>query len=396
MNSADRTELTTSVRASDVAGLTKGVLHGADIEIRSARPLSALGPSCLAFASAANAAIDSSARAVILVRPGQARSDTNTYIEVENPRLAFAIVLARYFEKPRQSHVAPSASVSSSAAVDPSAWVGERAVIEDGVTIGARTVVDHGAVIYAGTTIGDDCVVGAGAVIGAAGFGYERDAEGVPHFLPHLGRLLIGNDVHIGPNCTIARGTIGQTEIGDHTKIGPQANIQHNVRIGRSCMICGQSQISGSVRIDDECWIGPNCTIRQSVHIGARATVGLGVLVLENVPPSGSLVGQAGVQVGDSPSEQRRPVIQAADDAKGLDRRFDQYVRDFFKLDAGLPLNDGMTAGDVPGWDSLANVNFLMGLGQAFGAKFDIETIAAMRSIGDVRRELRRHADGAR
>ena len=86
---------------------------------------------------------------------------------------------------------------------------------------------------------------------------------------------------------------------------------------------------------------------------------------------------------------------QAADDAKGLDGRVDQYVRDFFKLDAGLPLNDGMTAGDVPGWDSLANVNFLMGLGQAFGAKFDIETIAAMRSIGDVRRELRRHANAA-
>ena len=291
--------------------------------------------------------------------------------------------------------LAASASIAAGAVVDPSAWIGERAVIEDGVTIGARTVIDHGAVIYRGTTIGEDCVVGAGAVVGAAGFGYERNAEGVPRFLPHLGRLLIGNDVHIGPNSTIARGTIGQTEIGDHTKIGPQANIQHNVRIGRSCLICGQSQISGSVRIDDECWIGPNCTIRQSTHIGARATIGLGVLVLENVPPAGSLVGRAGVQVGDFSSEQPGTVMQAADDAKGLDGRFDQYVRDFFKLDAGLPLNDGMTAGDVPGWDSLANVNFLMGLGQAFGAKFDIETIAAMRSIGDVRRELRRHANAA-
>jgi UDP-3-O-[3-hydroxymyristoyl] glucosamine N-acyltransferase len=396
---AERTQPATPVRASDVAGLTNGVLRGPDIEITSVRPVSTLAANCLAFAGGASAKIDPSARAVILVRPNRARADANSYIEVDNPRVAFALALARYFETPRRSHVAASASVSSTAAIDSTAWIGERVVIEDGVTIGARTVIEHGAGVCGGTILGQDCVVGDGAVIGSAGFGYERDADGVPHFLPHLVGLRIGNDVHIGPNCTIARGTIGDTEIGDHTKVGPQANISHNVRIGRSCVICGQSQISGSVRIGDACWIGPNCTIRQSTHIGARATIGLGVLVLEDVPPSASLVGRAGVQAGlEQPAPAKQQAADGHDgvaDVQGLDRRFDMYVRDFFKLDSDLPLHDGMTSGDVPGWDSLANVNFLLGIGQVFGAKFDIETIAAMRSIGDVRRELRRHLTGA-
>ena len=74
MNSTDRTQLAKSIRASQVASLTKGVLHGADIEIKSVRPLSALGPNCLAFAGAANATIDPSARGVILVRPERSRS----------------------------------------------------------------------------------------------------------------------------------------------------------------------------------------------------------------------------------------------------------------------------------------------------------------------------------
>jgi UDP-3-O-[3-hydroxymyristoyl] glucosamine N-acyltransferase len=388
-------------KASDIADAVGGRVFGPDCKVTCVRPISRLVQGCLSFATGRKLAIDADAGAVILVRSGQATSDRNTYIEVKNPRLAFATALTEFFERPVRPDIATSARVAKRAKLGDGVCIGEHVVVEEDVTIGARSIVQHNVVIHSGTQIGDDCIISAGVIIGAAGFGYERDAAGVPHRIPHLGKVRIGSDVHIGPNSTIARGTLSDTLIGDHTKIGTLVNIHHNAQIGTSCLIAGHSQISGSVSIGDRCWLGSNCTIRQSVVIGNGATIGLGVLVLEDIAASASIIGHTGVDIADdkrvslsriSSAMRSRTVVPHA----AFDQAVDEFVREALKLDGSFPISDSLTPHDVPGWDSLAHVNLLLDAQKRFGASFDVETMADIRSIGDLRRNLRVHINAVK
>jgi len=390
-----------SLKASDIARLVGGDLSGPDAEVMCVRPVLNLTEGALAFASGGGWTIDGDAKAVVLVRPGSSRADSNTYIEVDRPRLAFAMVLTHFFERRSIAGIAPSASISPEASIDPSVSIGERVVIEPGVIVSARALIGHAAIIHAGSRIGSDCVIGAGVVIGAAGFGYERDSEGIPHHLPHVGGTRLGTGVHVGANSTISRGTIADTEIGDHTKLGPLVTIQHNVVIGQSCIIASQAVVSGSVRIGDRVWLGPNCTIRQGRRIGSDATIGLGVLVLEDVLPHASIIGHAGTSVARDSTDTPKPAVATPmvltgrnepEPGTSLDRAIDDIFRAVFKLDGGLALHDRLVPDDVPGWDSLGNVNLLLQLQEQLNLRFDLEALAEIRSLGDLRRQLHRFA----
>lgn len=392
------------VTAAEIARAVDGLLVGTDCPVTTVRPASALAHGALSFAIGRKIQLDPEAGAIILVARGHVGSDRNTYIEVDNPRLAFAKALAKFFQGRPHASVAASARVAQGAQIHATAIIGEYVVIEDAVTIGARSIVQHGAVLHAGTRLGDDCVIAAGAVIGSSGFGYERDAAGIPQGIPHLGGVSIGRDVHVGSNCTIARGTLTDTVIGDHTKIGAQVNIQHNAVIGKSCIIASQAQISGSVRIEDECWIGPNSTLRET-RIGARAVIGLGALVLTDVPAGTSVMGYASHPVGElakhelvSPASDRMQASFAgqAAAADNFDELFVQMVRRILKLKQSFAISDGLTPRDVPGWDSVSNVDLLLESQRMFDVRLDIDAMAAIRSLGDLRAALKRQLPNAR
>jgi UDP-3-O-[3-hydroxymyristoyl] glucosamine N-acyltransferase len=167
----------------------------------------------------------------------------------------------------------PTAVVDQSAQIDPSAWVGAHCFIGAGVAIGADVFVGPGSVVLAGARIGassrlvakatvcedvrigERCILHPGVVIGADGFGHAPDAGGYVK-VPQLGSVLIGNDVEVGSNTTIDRGTIGDTTIGDGVKIDNQVQIGHNVRIGEHTVIAGCAGISGSAVIGRRCMLG--------------------------------------------------------------------------------------------------------------------------------------------
>jgi UDP-3-O-[3-hydroxymyristoyl] glucosamine N-acyltransferase len=383
------------LRASDLARAVSGELFGGDAEIVCISPASRLGAGALTFAVGDKTVIDPDANGVVLVGRGKARGDRNAYVEVDNPRLAFAIALGAFFVAPRAAAIAASARILPGAIVDPSATIGEHAVIEGECVIGARTVIQHGAVLHAGSRIGADCMIAAGAVIGAPGFGYERDANGVPHHIPHLGGVVLGDRVHVGANSTIGRGTLSDTIIGDDTKIGGQVNVQHNVAIGRRVIIASQAQISGSAVIGDDCWLGPNCTIR-GVAIGDRATVGLGALVLSDLAAGASVMGMAAHAVGargdarggESDTSERGAA------ATDFDRKFEALVRNVFKLPPAFAITDALTARDVPGWDSVSNINLFLDAQDSFAVPLEIEEMAEFRSLGDLRRALAKKTSG--
>lgn len=155
---------------------------------------------------------------------------------------------------------------------------------------------------YDGVRWGENFKCAAGTVIGSDGFGYERDDDGY-FLMPHLGSVIIGDNVEIGANTVIDRGTFSHTRIGHGTKIDNLVHIAHNCQIGENVMIVAGTSLGGSVTIEDDVWLGINSTVMQGVTIGRRATIGIGAVVLRDVEPGQTIVGHH--RVIESKEEQR-------------------------------------------------------------------------------------------
>lgn len=223
-------------------------------------------------------------------------------LRAENPRLAFARALAYFHDAPRPAPGAhPRACVHENAEVHAQASIGACAVVEQGACIGAGTVLHAGAYVGANARIGaqcilhpnstvlQNCVLGdrvtlhSGSVIGADGFGYVLH-QGEHVKVPQVGRVVIGSDVEIGAGTTVDRATLGDTVIGDGTKIDNQVQVGHNCRIGRGVIICGSVGISGSCTIGDYAVLAGQAGVSDHITIGARAIIGGKAGVTRDVP----------------------------------------------------------------------------------------------------------------
>ncbi len=183
-----------------------------------------------------------------------------------------------------------TAMVADTARIDPSADIGPMAVIEAGVEVGPRCRVGPGAVIGSGVVVGADCRIGAhaslshailgarvyvypGARIGQEGFGFASTKAG---FLtvPQLGRVILEDDVEVGANSTVDRGSTRDTVIGAGSRLDNLVQIGHNVVIGRYCVIVAQVGIAGSVELEDFVQIGGQAAVAGHLHIGKGARIG--------------------------------------------------------------------------------------------------------------------------
>jgi UDP-3-O-[3-hydroxymyristoyl] glucosamine N-acyltransferase len=203
-----------------------------------------------------------------------------------NPYLTFARAAQLLHPNPPVlGGIHSSAVIDSTAHIDPSAHIGALVVIAEHVMIGARTVIGPGCVIGAdvrigadsrlianvtlctGTIIGERALIHPGAVIGREGFGFAHDGEQWVH-IPQIGRAILGDDVEVGANTAIDRGTIGDTRIGTGVKLDNHIQIAHNVEIGAHTAIAGNCGIAGSTRI------GRHCTIAGAVGIAGHLEIG--------------------------------------------------------------------------------------------------------------------------
>ncbi len=229
-------------------------------------------------------------------------------IKVKNPKLAFAKIAAvLHPPKKRASLTHETAVVSEFAKLGKEIFIGAFVIvgenseigngtqiragakIGDNVKIGANCTIHPNVFIEDGCTIGNNTILHCGAVIGADGFGYVRDgANGYVKF-PQIGTVTIGDDVEIGANTCIDRGALGETRIGDGTKIDNLVQIAHNVQIGKRVVIASQTGISGSTVIEDDCVIGgqvgfgDHATVKSGAIIGSQAGVLPGKIVREGV-----------------------------------------------------------------------------------------------------------------
>jgi UDP-3-O-[3-hydroxymyristoyl] glucosamine N-acyltransferase len=181
--------------------------------------------------------------------------------------------------------------------IHPTARIGRNVVIGRGVHIGAGTVVYHNTVIGDEVVIGQRCVIKSCAVVGEEGFGFERDAQGKAVRLPHIGTVVIGDEVEVGSLTTVCRGTLGDTILRDGCKIDDHVHIAHNVDVGEDAFVIACAEVSGGVKIGQRAWIAPNASVLNQLTIGADAVVGLGGVVVRSVPSGAVVVGNPAKQL---------------------------------------------------------------------------------------------------
>jgi UDP-3-O-[3-hydroxymyristoyl] glucosamine N-acyltransferase LpxD len=217
-------------------------------------------------------------------------------LEAASPKYAFAR-LARALVPLATERGRVPGSRSPLAAVGEGAVIGAGSTIEEFVSVAPGSLVGEGCYLMRGSSVGPrvrlgrGCVLKENAVIGDPGFGFGL-ASGRPHArIPQLGGVEIGDDVEIGAGTTIGAGTLTPTRIGSGAKINNHVHIAHNCHIGAGALIGCHVSISGTTTIGERCWIAPGATLRNKIVVGDGATVGLGAVVVKDVPAGATVAG---------------------------------------------------------------------------------------------------------
>jgi len=205
-----------------------------------------------------------------------------TLILVSNPRLAFTRVMQRYFAERVQLGISPTAVIDEEADIHPNVCVGPNCYIGE-CKIGENTIIYGSVYVYPNVKIGRNVIIHADTVIGAEGQAYERDEEMILRKFPQIGGVVIGDDVEIGSNVSIMKGTFSNTIIREGTKVGHLCSVGHNVVIGKHCLIITHSMIGGSCRIGDYSQVSLGACIRDGIEVGRDAFIGMGSVVTKNV-----------------------------------------------------------------------------------------------------------------
>lgn len=318
---------TMEFKASELATRLGAQLLGpGDVALHRLDSLDQAGPGSLAFIrthrfarrwpeSKASAAIISRSISLADLVPGfdpASPTSPRPLLIVPDADLA-AIQAAELFAPKNDPHPAgvhPSAVVDPTATVAATAWIGPHCVVMAGASIGDRCVLiasvtvgreakvgDH-TVLHPGVAVLDRCVVGArctlhaGVAIGADGFGYRPASDGRSLVkIPHIGNVVIEDDVEIGANSCVDRAKFGSTLVGAGTKIDNLVQIGHNCRIGRCCILCGLVGLAGSVILGDGVVLGGKVGIADNIEVGAGAKVAAGAGITSDVPPGSVYMG---------------------------------------------------------------------------------------------------------
>lgn len=240
-----------------------------------------------------------------------------TIIAVENAYLSFQILMNLYQQMQGRrtgvesgSFFHPSSELGENVYVGAFTYVSEKAKIGDGsqiypqvyigknVKIGKNCIIYSGARIYDYCVLGDNCIIHSNTVIGSDGFGFQPTKDGYQK-IPQLGNVVLENDVEVGSNCSIDRGTIGSTIIGKGTKIDNLIQIAHNVKIGQNNVIAAQAGIAGSTVIGDWNMIGGQTGIVGHIKIGNQVKIQAQSGVNSSVKDGEVLYGSPAIAAGD-------------------------------------------------------------------------------------------------
>lgn len=226
------------------------------------------------------------------------KSDLNCILNVNRPRKEYArilqLILSMQLKENRKYVLKDGYYIGENVTIGENTIIEPLSFIDHEVTIGDNCKIKSGAKIRSNVIIGDNCIIKENCVIGDDGFGVERDPDGTTYKIPHLGGVVIQNNVEIGAMSCICQGTIEPTVIEEYVKIDDCCFVAHNCNIGRGTFIIANSEISGSVSIGKNSWIAPNACIRDGIKIGDNVTVGMGAVVVKNIDNNELIIGNPG------------------------------------------------------------------------------------------------------
>jgi UDP-3-O-[3-hydroxymyristoyl] glucosamine N-acyltransferase len=294
---------------ADLAGELKAALEG-DVGrvIRGVRGLEEAGPEHLSFLASPRYRPQlpaTRAGAVLLREEDRALCPAGcAALVVPDPYLAFALAMRLFHPAPPHPGWGrhDSAVVAPDAQVHAESWLGPQVVVEAGAVIGRGSRLLGQTTVYGGAHIGEDCLIHTGCqvrehcvlgnrvllqngvIVGAEGFGFAPLPEGGSLKIPQAGRVVIEDDVEIGANCCLDRGTMGDTIIRHGARLDNLIQIAHNVEVGPGTLIAAQSGVAGSTRLGADCRIGGATAINGHIRIGDRVQIGGGSGVTGSVP----------------------------------------------------------------------------------------------------------------
>ena len=309
--SGERVRTLTARAIADIVG---GELKGAEgTEVSGVAPLGRAQRDHLSFLGDGRYApmLLESAAGVVLVTPELADSagPVPSRIVVPRPQAALLELLPRFYPQETRApsidatarigkgvklgrgvSLDPYAVIESDASIGDNVWIGAHCVVGRGCIIGANSRLFPSVTLYSGAELGQRVVLHSGVRIASDGFGYVFSG-GNHAKIPHVGRTIIGDDVEIGANTTVDRGSIDDTVIGAGTKIDNLVQIGHNVKVGKLCLIMAQVGIAGSANIGDGCVLAGQAGLGGHITIGSGAKIAGQSGVFGNVPPGESWSG---------------------------------------------------------------------------------------------------------
>lgn len=317
------------MKASEIAAAVGGVLdrqeRRADPEITGVAPLDRAGPTDLTFLAHpryASYVAETRAGAVLVTEVlAERASGRIPRIRVQDVHGALTLllpllhpeqrpepgvhptaVLGRGVELGEHVVIDPYAVIGAGSRIGARAHVGAHCVIGDGCVLGSDVVLHSHVTLYKGTRIGSRSILHSGVRVGVDGFGYAF-MDGAHSKIPQVGACVIGEDVEIGANSTIDRGSIGPTEIGNGVKIDNLVHIGHNVRVGEHSLLVAQVGIAGSVQVGRGVVLAGQVGVSGHLHIGDGARVGAQAGVIGDIP--------AGAEYSDYPARPHREALRA-------------------------------------------------------------------------------------
>lgn len=302
------------ITARAVAEHVSGHLEGdGDRRLTGVAPVEKAGPRDLTFVigeSYADALRDSGSGAAVVPRDLELSPNGTVLIRVDDAQACFARAVRLFHPQPRpepgvadtavvgsgvqlgdQVAVGHSAVLGDRVRVGDGSWIGSHTVVEAGVEIGEGCRIASGCVLQRGSRLGDRVVLHPGARIGSEGFGWVLSESTTARKMPQVGGCILEDDVEVGANSTIDRGTLDDTVVGEGTKIDNLVHVGHNVRIGRNCMIVAQVGLAGSAAVGDRVRLAGQAGISGHLTIGDDARVAAQAGVIGDVPEGATYSG---------------------------------------------------------------------------------------------------------
>lgn len=221
------------------------------------------------------------------------------YFLVENPRNTFRLVLENFFTDKPNNKISITAIIHASVTLGKNISIGNYCVIEEGCNIGDNAIIGHQTVLKKNSNIGNNVMIGNHCSIGDKGFGYDQNHEEEWNHIPHIGGVIIEDNVSIHDFVSINKGVLNNTIIGKGTKIDMYTGIAHGVVIGNNNIICGRVVIAGSSTIGNNCWIAPGAMIINKIAIGDNVFVGAFSNVIKSVKSNERIFGNPARSIKD-------------------------------------------------------------------------------------------------